>query len=153
MYEQQLQEVWALSMKHLTIITALLMTFATQAVAGETLMACNAVTQVDPEKRYYKLVKPLFGEPSVQQKVKGKWVNWCRPRPTVEIKPCELEIYDSAAKLTAYFLPDATSFRAVHEYLIDFEFGTRTNIIKRFKSDKEFTGMQRTWKYSCEIQE
>ena len=113
-------------------------------------MICNSTSQVDPEKVYYKLVKPLLGEPNVQQKVKGKWFDLDAPREN-DLQPSELEIYDSAAKLTVYFKPGANGFRNVVEFLIDFEFGTRTQVIKLFSSNKELTGMEQTWEYSCEI--
>ena len=77
-------------MKHLTLTIALLIAFASQAVAGETVMVCDAKNNVS---RYYKLVKPLFGSPNVKQKIDSRWVDWC------EKPDCSnLEIYDSGAR-------------------------------------------------------
>ena len=109
-----------------TLATALILTFATQAGADDVVMICNAA---DYEKRYYKLVKPIFGDNTVQQKVDGQWVNWCE-------KNCvEIEVYASGARKVSGFwssrnksYPDE-EVEANRKYYIeikswlDFEFG------------------------------
>ena len=57
-------------MKYLTLITVLLITFATQSMSGETVMVCDAHDDVS---RYYKLVNPLFGKSIVKQKLDSRW--------------------------------------------------------------------------------
>ena len=94
------------------ILAALLtLTLATQAVAGETIMVCKARGY---DVRYYKLIDPVFWGSSVEEKIDLKWVNWCGPSPPLvskHYKPCEVEIYDSAAKLIEYdsFVPTSGS--------------------------------------------
>ena len=87
-------------MKYVTIITALLITFTTQAMAAETVMICNSISQVDPEKVYYKLVKPLLGEPTVQQKVKGDQTYSAKNRDILakEMAPAAIQEAQSMAR-------------------------------------------------------
>ncbi len=86
-------------MKNITIIFALLMFIATQAMAIETTMVCDAR---GGETRYYKYVSPFFGRPSVEQKFNGRWGDWCRPFDGYK-KPCELEVADKKSKIIEYY--------------------------------------------------
>ena len=47
-------------MKYLTLITVLLITFATKSMSGETIMVCDAHDDVS---RYYKLVTRCLENP------------------------------------------------------------------------------------------
>ena len=83
MHEQQLSEVWLLSMKHLTkpiraicfLVLAFLMTIGTQVSAAETVMMCDGH---QGDKNYYKLVNPLWGDRKMLSKNKGQWEDWCK---------------------------------------------------------------------------
>ena len=150
-------------MKHLALTIALLITFASQAVAGETVMVCDAK---DYEKKYYKIVKPLLGASSVKEKVDGKWVDWCAKMKPSDVKTCNIEIYDSAAKRTEFAskamvksdmsvglgFGDILSGTGVT--LIDFEFGKKSVLIKYYvdKTGKEIMSWREDKEYSCEIQ-
>jgi hypothetical protein len=54
---------------------AMMLMIGSQAWADEVIMICDAYNY---EKRYYKLVKPVFGDNTIKQKIDGKWVNLCR---------------------------------------------------------------------------
>ena len=143
------------------ILTALMLTVATQAGAAEVVMVCDAG---DYEKRYYKLVKPVFGDNTVQQKLDGEWVNWCN-------KYCEeIEVYASGAKQVTgreiswdkdYPKEEIQANRKYYRetvYWIDFEFGQRKVQNRLFKD----TGKRQELKkwghnsaktYNCKINE
>ena len=72
-------------MKQLTIMAALLMTFATQAVAGETVMTCN-------DGGTYKLTTSLFSKPKVHHRVQAAWVEWCNEKSET------LTVYEDGAR-------------------------------------------------------
>ena len=128
------------------------MIFTTQAMASKTVMICKPRQDATTDKLYFRLVKPVLGESNVQEKWKGKWFDWNSPRGN-ELKPSELEIYDSAAKLTVYYKPDETfGIRKEMEILIDFEFGTRTVTQKSFASGKELKDVELNFEWPCEIQ-
>ena len=91
-------------MKNITIIFALLMAVATQAVAVETTMVCDAR---GGEIRYYKYVSPFFGRPSIEQKIDDQWGDWCRPFDGYK-KPCEVEVSDNKSKIIEYYEVYAT---------------------------------------------
>ena len=143
------------------ILTALLLTVATQAGAAEVVMVCDADNY---EKRYYKLVKPVFGDNTVKQKIDGKWVNLCR-------ETClEIEVYDSGARMVrgSWQSKDKSEpdreIEANRKYyietihLLDFEFGRREikggvytakNKLKELKKAK----IQGLGTYNCKINE
>ena len=50
-----------------------MMMLSTQASAAETVMMCELD---DGDKLYYTHIKPLIGEPTVVQKIDGKWGPW-----------------------------------------------------------------------------
>ena len=154
-------------MKYLTLITVLLITFATQSMSGETVMVCDADNN---ESRYYKLVKPLFGPSKVKQKVDSRWKDWCRKNPNWPEYSCNLEIYSSGAKLTGYdfVINDKTIFKETDisvglkmgdklteetTILIDFEFGKRS-VSEKYYINEKISDIK-TWRvdkeYSCEI--
>ena len=142
-----------------TILIALIMTLATQVGAGETIMICDAQNS---EKRYYKLNSPLLGKKSVEQKIDGKWVNWCK-------EYCEkIEVYDTGAmQVTVWpriFDQDYPDWEVIagreyyqeNTYWIDFEFGTRKLQAKLFLDKARFLEKKKVnWQastYNCEIQ-
>ena len=149
-------------MKHLALTIALLITFASQAVAGETVMVCDAKNN---ESRYYKLVKPLFGSSNVKQKIDSRWKDWCR-KP----KCRNLEIYDSGARQEQEFffswdesypkqeVVKNQEYYIERTYLLDFEFGKRIVDLKVYTNKSKTrelrlaTVRQDNKEYSCEIQ-
>ena len=149
-------------MRHITLTIALLIAFASKAVAGETVMVCDAKNY---ESRYYKLVKPLFGSSNVKQKINSRWVDWC------EKPECRnLEIYDSGARQEqVIFLSWDKSYPKEEivknqeyyierTYLLDFEFGKRTADVKVYTNKSKTRELrlaeirQDDKEYSCEIQ-
>ena len=141
-------------------IIALLLTIATQAGA-EVVMVCDAANN---EKRYYKLVQPLFGDNTVEQKLDGQWINWCKANCK------DFEVYASSAKQSngdtrswptsdpnqeieasrKYYLEDT--------YLLDFEFGWR-EVQSRLFTDSWHSKELKKWRYrgtktyDCKIKE
>ena len=127
-------------MNNITIISALLMAMATQAVAVETKIVCDAR---EDETRYYKYVNPFFGRPSVEQKKDGQWGDWCRPFDGYK-KPCELEVSGNKSKITEYYEVYATKnvpslglvqgdkIQKIETLVIDFK------VAKRFFEQKYF---------------
>ena len=148
-------------MKNVTIIFALLMGIATQAVAVETIMVCDARGD---ETRYYKYVSPFFGRPSVEQKKDGRWGDWCRPFDGYK-KPCELEVSNNKSKIIEYYEVYATKnvpslglvqgdkIQKIETLVIDFK------VAKRFFKQKYFKqktgGEIEDWRdgeeYSCQL--
>ena len=160
-------------MKNIAINLAFLMTLATQALASETIMVCKADGY---DVRYYKLIDPVFGGPSVEEKIDLKWVNWCGPSPQLvseHYKPCKVEIYDSAAKLIEYdsFVPTAGSsvwsaalvdghnifigdrVTNVVTTISDFEFRKLTVSMQYYldKTGREVKPLREDSKYLCEL--
>ena len=149
--------------KHLTIILALLIALATQAVAGETVMVCNA----KDGQRYYKIIKTLLETPRIEEKFEGQWLPWAgnHRQPS---RPHNLSIYESAAKLNSYYEQKARETSEIYGYklgdtittnnttVIDFEFKTRVVKYKiyLFNAQGNFVEIE-PWrteeKYSCEI--
>ena len=133
---------------------------ATQISASETVMICNADRY---EKRFYKLNAPFFGEKTVEQKIDGKWNNWCKQYCA------KIEIYESGAmQQTERFFswdqsyPDegivaGRKYFIVGQYWIDFEFGRR-KVKRALYTDKSKRTELTNWEgkredtYSCEIQ-
>ena len=148
-------------MKNITIIFALLMAIATQAVAVETTMVCDARGD---ETRYYKYVSPFFGRPSVEQKKDGQWGDWCRPFHDYK-KPCELEVSDNKSKITEYYEVHATKnvpslglvqgdkIQKIETLVIDFKVAKRIFTQRYFKqkSGDEIAEWRESERYSCKL--
>ena len=143
-----------------TFLIVLFTIFATHVGAAETVMVCNADNY---EKRYYKLITPIFGDSSVDQKIDGKWVNWC----TTNCK--KLEVYKSGAmQLTQRMkqyeksYPDQEivanqKYFVEIQYWLDFEFATRRTKVSVYKDKtkrEELTKHSSRGEdtYSCEVQ-
>lgn len=142
------------------VIVLSLTFFASQVSSAETVMVCDAA---ENQKRYYKLVKPFFGKPNVEQKIEGQWKDWCR-------EGCKnLEIYDSGAKLLQQFdrswdrdypsngIVAKQKYLLLAHYWLDFEFGTRRKKVSLFTNDipmKELTNYahRKDETYSCVVQ-
>ena len=148
-------------MKNITIIFALLMGIATQAVAVETIMVCDARGD---ETRYYKYVSPFFGRPSVEQKIDGQWGDWCRPFDGYK-KPCELEVSNNKSKITEYYEVYATKnvpslglvqgdkIQKIETLVIDFKVVKRIFEQRYFKqkSGDEIVDWRESEEYSCKL--
>ena len=148
-------------MKHITIIFVLLMAVATQAVAVGTTMVCDAR---GGETRYYKYVSPFFGKPTVEQKFKGRWGDWCRPFDGYK-KPCELEVSDNKSKITEYYevyatknvpsldLIEGDKILKVETLVIDFEVAKRIFKQRYFKQKNggEIDDWRDGEEYSCQF--
>lgn len=137
-------------MKHLTnpirpilfLVLAFMMMLSTQASAAETVMMCELD---DGDKLYYTHIKPLIGEPTVVQKIDGKWGPWRVSCPN-SYKADELSVYDSGTKMQSYsqenFSPavpeldikkgDPVRFHMTT--VLDFEFGSYTYECKAYIS-------------------
>ena len=142
------------------MVLAFLMTIGTHVSAAETVMMCDGH---QGDKYYYKLVNPLWGDRKMLSKNKGQWDDWCK---TVagEFKPCEIEIYESGAKMTQYTedkfttgqLKGATYRRHV-TVALDFEFEKRFRETKIYYGDNftseitEADDPDLIAEYSCEI--
>ena len=141
------------------LIVALLLTVAAQAGAAEVVMVCDADNY---EKRYYKLVKPVFGDNTVKQKIDGQWVNWCK-------KYCkEIEVYASGAMQVHgrevswdkdYPKEEIQANRKYYRkiiYWLDFEFGQRKVQARLFKDKgkrQELKKYASSNTYNCKINE
>ena len=148
-------------MKNITIIFALLMGIATQAVAVETIMVCDARGD---ETRYYKYVSPFFGRPSVEQKIDGQWDDWCRPFDGYK-KPCELEVSNNKSKITEYYEVYATKnvpslglvqgdkIQKIETLVIDFKVAKRIFEQRYFKqkSGDEILDWRNSEEFSCKL--
>ena len=148
-------------MKNIMIIFALLMVIATQAVAVETTMVCDARGD---ETRHYKYVSPFFGRPSVEQKIDGQWGDWCRPFDGYK-KPCELEVSNNKSKITEYYEVYATKnvpslglvqgdkIQKIETLVIDFKVLKRIFEQRYFKqkSGDEIVGWRESEEYSCKL--
>ena len=148
-------------MKNITIIFVLVMTIATQAVAVETTMVCDARGD---EKRNYKYVSPFFGRPSVEQKIDGQWGEWCRPFVGYK-KPCELEVSDNKSKITEYYevyaikdvplldLVKDDKIIRIETLVIDFRVAKRVFEQRYFKQKNgiEIEDWHNAEEYACEI--
>ena len=148
-------------MKYLTLITVLLITFATQSMSGETVMVCDALSNED---KYYKLVNPLIGISIVKHRKKGQWKDFCN-------KDCvNLEVYETGAMQESNFFhswdknyPEQEIIKNVKYYVeikywLDFEFGKRTIDLKVYTNKSKTRELmkhserQNNKEYSCEIQ-
>ena len=152
--------------KHFVITLALLITFATQAAAGETVMVCNA----EDGQRYYKIIKTLLETPRVEEKFEGQWLTWARNHANRQTsRPHNLSVYESAAKLNSYYEKNAEetsesygyklgdTIRTNYTTVIDFEFKTRVVKVKFYYPNAQGNFVEiKLWrtekKYSCEIQ-
>ena len=148
-------------MKNITIIFALLMAVATQAVAVETTMVCEAR---GGETRYYKYFSPFFGRPSVEQKIDDQWGDWCRPFDGYK-KPCELEVSDNKSKITEYYevyatknvpsldLIEGDKILKVETLVIDFKVAKRIFEQRYFKQKNgdEIEDWRDGEEYSCRL--
>ena len=148
-------------MKNITIIFALLMCIATQAMAIETTMVCDSK---GGGTRYYKYVSPFFGKPTVEQKFKGRWGDWCRPFDGYK-KPCELEVSDNKSKITEYYevyatknvpsldLIEGDKILKVETLVIDFEVAKRIFKQRYFKQKNggEIDDWRDGEEYSCQF--
>ena len=148
-------------MKSITIIFVLLMAVATQAVAVETTMVCEAR---GGETRYYKYFSPFFGRPSVEQKIDDQWGDWCRPFDGYK-KPCEVEVSDNKSKIIEYYEVYATKnvpsldlvkgdkIQKIETLVIDFKvakriFEQRNN---KKKNGDEIEDWRDSEEYSCQF--
>ena len=123
-------------------ILALLMALSTQANAAETVMVCELD---DGDKLYFKHNRPLIGDPTVLQKIDGKWGPWQVSYPNT-YKADELSVYDSGAKMQSYsqenFSPavpeldikKGSPVRFHMTTVLDFEFGSYTYERKAYRS-------------------
>ena len=148
-------------MKNITIIFALLMCIATQAMAIETTMVCDSK---GGGTRYYKYVSPFFGKPTVEQKFKGRWGDWCRPFDGYK-KPCELEVSDNKSKITEYYevyatknvpsldLIEGDKILKVETLVIDFKVAKRIFKQRYFKQKNggEIDDWRDGEEYSCQF--
>ena len=148
-------------MKNITIIFALLMAVATQAVAVETAMVCDAR---GGETRYYKYVSPFFGRPSVEQKIDDQWGDWCRPFDGYK-KPCEVEVSDNKSKIIEYYEVYATKnvpsldlvkgdkIQKIETLVIDFKVAKRIFEQRYFKQKNggEIDDWRDGEEYSCQF--
>lgn len=129
-------------MKHIMIILALLMALSTQANAAETVMVCELD---DGDKLYFKHNRPLMGDPTVMQKIDGKWEPWRGSYPN-SYKADELWVYDSGAKMQSYSqenlspavpklgIKKGDPVRFHMTTVLDFEFGSYTYERKAYMS-------------------
>ena len=129
-------------MKHIMTILALLMALSTQANAAETVMVCELD---DGDKLYFKHNRPLIGDPTVLQKIDGKWGPWQVSYPN-SYKADELSVYDSGAKMQSYSqqnvspavpkldIKKGSPVRFHMTTVLDFEFGSYTYERKAYMS-------------------
>ena len=148
-------------MKNITIIFALLMAVATQAVAVETTMVCDAR---GGETRYYKYVSPFFGRPSVEQKFNGRWGDWCRPFDGYK-KLFALKVSDNKPKIIEYYEVYATKnvpsldlvkgdkIQKIETLVIDFKVAKRIFEQRYFKQKNgdEIEDWRDSEEYSCQF--